>query len=88
MKIRYEGKLYNTINIKTKLEQKNQYGYWGDLESFTADDGEKICFKPSRFTNFEHVAYVDSWTGEDRYYSSKQLASGVVKIEYNISMAH
>lgn len=81
MKIRYLGKLYNTDKIDTFLEQKNQYGYFGDLESFIADDGKKICFKHSKFTNFDHVAFLEEWDDETRQYGSKELKSGVILVE-------
>ena len=81
MKIRYLGKLYNTDKLDTFLEQKNQYGYYGDLKSFIADDGKKICFKHSKFTNFEHVAYLAEWDDETIRYGSKELRSGIVLVE-------
>ena len=80
MKVRYNGKLYNTKKINTFLEQRNQYGYYGDLESFIADDGKKICFKHSKFTNFDHVAFLEEWDDEARQYGSKELRSGVILV--------
>lgn len=80
MKIRYLGKLYNTDKLDTFLEQKNQYGYFGDLESFIADNGKKICFKHSKFTNFDHVAFLEEWDDEIRQYGSKELRSGVILV--------
>jgi hypothetical protein len=59
MKVRYNGKLYNTSKIKTTLEVKRQYGYFSDLESFIADDGKKILFAHLKFTNFDHYAYLE-----------------------------
>lgn len=83
MKIRYNRKIYNTNKIASFLEQKNQYGYFGDLRSFIAKDGKKICFKHSKFTNFAHVAYLEEWDDETRQYGSKELRSGVILVEIN-----
>lgn len=81
MKIRYLGKLYNTDKIDTLLEEKNEYSYFGNLYSFIATDGKKICFKHSKFTNFEHVAFLEEWDDITRQYGYKELKSGVVLIE-------
>ncbi|WP_152017968.1 hypothetical protein [Aliarcobacter butzleri] len=84
MKIRYNGKLYNTNKIETKVEQVRQYGYFSDLESFVADDGKKIFFAHSKFTNFDHYAYLEEWKDTtDEQYGSKVLKSGVVLVEKN-----
>lgn len=81
MKIRY-GKLYDTDRVETKIEEVNQYGYWGDLQSFFTEDGKKIFFKESKFTNFDHVAYLEEWKDTpDEQYGCKTLKSGVVLLE-------
>lgn len=82
MKIRYNGKLYNTDKIETKTEKIRQYGYFSNLESFIADDGKKILFAHSKFTNFDDYAYLEEWEGTmNEHYGSKVLKSGVVLVE-------
>lgn len=82
MKIRYNGKLYNTNKIETTLEEKRQYGYFSDLESFIADDGKKILFAYSKFTNFDDYAYLEEWIDTtDEQFGSKVLKSGIVLVE-------
>jgi hypothetical protein len=81
MKIRYLGKLYNTDKLDTLLEEKNEHCYYGNLYSFIADDGKKIYFKYSKFTNFDNIAYLEYWDDMTRQYGSKELKSGVVLLE-------
>lgn len=82
MKIRYNGKLYDTSKIETSLEVKRQYGYFSDLKSFIAEDGKKIFFAHSKFTNFDDYAYLEEWADTtDAQYGSKVLKSGVVLVE-------
>lgn len=86
MKVRYLGKLYNTEKMDTILEERREYGYFNDLISFIADDGEKIYCATSKFTNFDHYAYTESCDYYEREFHCKELKSGVVKIEHNIGI--
>ena len=86
MKIRYKNKLYNTDKVKLIKDENIQYGYYWYKGSFLADDGEEIEFKQTHFTNFDNIAYLISWDDEDRQYGSKELKSGVVKVEMGISL--
>ncbi len=86
MKVRYLGKLYNTDNLETTLENKREHGYWGDQESFIAKDGKKIIFSPSKFTNFEHEAFLDEWSDDERMFGYKENSSGIVIVELNIRL--
>jgi len=87
-KIRYKGKLYDTEAKcrEVKLEEEVNHGYWGDVNSFIADDGEKICFKLSKFSNFDHQAWVDSWTTEERMFGSIENKRGVIIVEEDIAI--
>jgi len=82
MKIRYNGKLYDTSKIETKVEEVRQYGYYSDICSFIADDSKKIFFAYSKFTNFDDYAYLEEWKDTlNQQYGSKVLKSGVVLVE-------